>query len=193
LPKRKIIVTSSEYSILGLDASNGDLLWNYELEFKGELPCNAPLYDGEYLYWVAGPVNGAVMASLTDDGVIKNIIWKNKEFDTFFGDFVKAGDYLYGSSKRHGKWVSVNSRTGKIKDLLRFYMGATILVDDMLIVYNQKGRMGLIHMNQEKMTLASQFRISKGTGEHFSHPVVSNGILFIRHGDTLLAYDISVD
>jgi len=48
LQGRKILITSSEYSILGLDAASGELLWTYELAFKGELPCNSPYFDGQY-------------------------------------------------------------------------------------------------------------------------------------------------
>ncbi|NOQ25624.1 MAG: hypothetical protein GQ564_09720 [Bacteroidales bacterium] len=43
---------------------------------------------------------------------------------------------------------------------------------------------------EPKLTLVSKFRIEKGTNEHFAHPVIKNGVLYVRHGNVLLAYNI---
>ena len=40
------------------------------------------------------------------------------------------------------------------------------------------------------MTQQSQFKITRGTKEHFSHPVIKNGILYQRRGTTLMAFDV---
>jgi hypothetical protein len=40
------------------------------------------------------------------------------------------------------------------------------------------------------MELISKFKITAGTKEHFSHPVIKNGTLYIRHGKALMVYDI---
>jgi len=42
----------------------------------------------------------------------------------------------------------------------------------------------------EKFEIISSFKVPMGTGEHWAHPVILDGILYIRHGDTLMAYDI---
>lgn len=38
--------------------------------------------------------------------------------------------------------------------------------------------------------LISSFKVPLGTGPHWSHPVIKDGILYIRHEDALMAYDI---
>jgi outer membrane protein assembly factor BamB len=39
--------------------------------------------------------------------------------------------------------------------------------------------------------LISQFRLPpEGSGPSWAHPVVIGGILYIRHGDVLYAYDV---
>ena len=45
-------------------------------------------------------------------------------------------------------------------------------------------------LNAGKMKKVSSFRIKKGSFQHFSHPVIHNGILYQRHGNVLMAYDI---
>ncbi|MEI6454768.1 MAG: PQQ-binding-like beta-propeller repeat protein [bacterium] len=190
LQDRKILVTSSEFFILGLDASTGQLLWSYELAFKGEVPCNTPLFDRKNIYWIAGPGNGAVAAKLSPGGDEISVAWKNPLFDTFFGDFIHIGDHLYGSSDALRQYLSVNPADGTISDSLSFGIGSITRAGDMMIAYNQRGQVGLIRPEEGNMTLVSSYRVTKGTKEHFSHPVFHEGILFIRHGDVLLAFNL---
>ena len=41
-----------------------------------------------------------------------------------------------------------------------------------------------------KFEIGGSFKVKKGTGQHFSHPVISNGVLYIRHGDALMGYQV---
>jgi hypothetical protein len=50
--------------------------------------------------------------------------------------------------------------------------------------------MNLVKPGPSKMELVSKFKITAGKKEHFSHPVIKAGILYIRHGSALMAYDI---
>ena len=36
----------------------------------------------------------------------------------------------------------------------------------------------------------SSFDVTLGKDEHWAHPAISNGTLYIRHGDVLMAYDV---
>ena len=60
----------------------------------------------------------------------------------------------------------------------------------MLYYYNQQGDIHLINPDKGKMEIVSYFRVPKGTKQHFSHPVIERGILYIRHGKALMAYPI---
>ena len=50
--------------------------------------------------------------------------------------------------------------------------------------------MNLVKPNPEKFELAGSFKITLGTGPHWAHPVIHQGVLYIRHGDALMAYKI---
>ncbi len=60
----------------------------------------------------------------------------------------------------------------------------------MLYYYNQRGELKLISYDEGKMQEISSFKIRKGTKEHFSHPVIYQGVLYQRHGQVLMAFDI---
>jgi hypothetical protein len=77
-----------------------------------------------------------------------------------------------------------------LTDSLRIGSGAIISADNMLYYYTQKGDMMLLSFNQGKIDKVSSFKIKEGTMQHFSHPVIHEGVLYQRHGNTLMAFDI---
>ncbi|MGC1389470.1 MAG: PQQ-binding-like beta-propeller repeat protein [Bacteroidales bacterium] len=199
LPSRKILVTFSAYHIMGFDIGTGNLLWsqvqdNYPPEKRlpgyGDTHCNTVLYDKGSIYYIAGDGNGGVKLKLTDDGMKISEVWRNRGFDSFMGGAVKIGDYIYGCGTARPDLRSINSSTGQLTDSLRIGSGAIIAADNMLYYYTQKGAMMLLNYNRGKIEKVSSFRIKEGTLQHFSHPVIHNGILYQRHGNTLLAFDI---
>jgi hypothetical protein len=49
----------------------------------------------------------------------------------------------------------------------------------------------LVDGNAEEFKVVSSFKVSLGTNQHWAHPVIDNGSLYIRHGNALMVYDIS--
>jgi hypothetical protein len=47
-----------------------------------------------------------------------------------------------------------------------------------------------VDANPEKLEIISRFKVPLGTKEHWAHPVIDKGVLYIRHGAALMAYDI---
>jgi len=69
-------------------------------------------------------------------------------------------------------------------------MGSLIYADEMLYCYGEKGKLGLVEIIQDGMKVVSSFDITQGTDKHWADSVISDGCLYIRHGDVLMAYDI---
>lgn len=196
---KKIFITFSSYHLMGLDAETGKLLWSHEqvnypqAERKpgyGDTHCNTVIYENGSIYYVAGDGNCTVKLKISDDGSSISKIWQNKDFDSYMGGVVRIGNFIYGCGTTKPEIKSINSTTGIITDSLKIGIGALIAADDMLYYYNQKGEMNLLSYNNGKMEKVSSFRIKKGSKEHFAHPVINNGILYQRHGNVLIAYDI---
>jgi outer membrane protein assembly factor BamB len=199
LPSKKILVTFSAYHLMGFDTQTGNLLWsqvqdNYPPEKRlpgyGDTHSNTVLYDKGSIYYVAGDGNCAVKLNLSDDGTKITEVWRNKGFDSFMGGVVKLGDYLYGCGTVKPDLRAINASTGILTDSLKVGSGAIIAADNMLYYYTQKGDMMLLKYKEGKIEKISSFRIKEGTLQHFSHPVIHNGILYQRHGNTLMAFDI---
>jgi outer membrane protein assembly factor BamB len=190
LPAKKLMVTFTCHYILGFDAGNGDLLWTQKQEnVKYKQQCNTPVYSNGYLYYVAGDGNGAVKLNISEDGKSIKELWSNPLIKNNFSGFVKINDYLY-STDQSQKLKCIDINTGQTIDSISINKGAIISANGLLYCYSQNGEVNLIKPHESNMAIISKFKIDKGTKEHFAHPVISNGILFIRHGRTLLAYNI---
>ncbi len=196
---RKIIVTFSMYHLMAFDTETGEMLWSDEqvntpLDKRGpgvgDTHSNTALYENSSIYYVAGDGNCAVKLNLSKDGSKISQVWRNTGFDSYMGGVVKIGDFIYGSGTVRPNVMSINSTTGILSDSLRIGSGAIIAADNMLYYYTQKGDMMLLSYDQGKMQKVSSFRIKKGTLQHFSHPVINKGILYQRHGNVLMGFDI---
>ena len=106
-----------------------------------------------------------------------------------FGGFVKVRDQLFCASKDN-KLKSLDANTGLVIDSISNLRGSVIFADNQLYCYSDNGNMALIRPTGAKMELVSKFKVEKGTKEHFSNPVIANGVLYIRHGNALMAYEI---
>ena len=190
LSQRNILVTFSKSALLGIDTKDGKLLWSHIQDGENDVHINTPVFDNGYLYYITGDGNGSVKLKLSDDGTAITEVWRNKDCDNTMGGFIRINNYIYTASYGRRFWYSQETNTGNITDSLKFDKGVTICADGMLYLYNEKGQMGLVKPDGPKMELVSSFKITKGTKAHYAHPVINKGILYIRHGKSLLAYDI---
>nr|WP_319265418.1 PQQ-binding-like beta-propeller repeat protein [uncultured Draconibacterium sp.] len=200
LPTRNIFVTFSAYNMMGLDTETGELLWthaqdNVPLDKRqpgmGDTHSNCIIYDNGYIYYAAGDGNCGVKLQLSEEGTEISEVWRNTGFDSYMGGIVKIDDHLYGSATSKKFFRSINATSGELSDSLKLGWGAVVAADDLLYYYGQNGTLSLVDFDDAgKMNQISEFKITRGAKEHFSHPVIKNGILYQRHGQVLMAFDI---
>ena len=133
------------------------------------------------------------MLKLSADGSRVSPVWKSRTLDSQFGGAVLLDGYLYGSGQNSRGWHCLDWRTGEVNntsgDLGR--KGAIIFADGLFYLYSERGDVGLVRPDPSKFEVISSFKVTMGTEQHWAHPVISNGRLYIRHGEALMVYDIS--
>lgn len=192
-PQRNVLMNISHEYLLGLDAKSGELLWSYKedsVKREGEY-CNTPIYADGSVYGVSGVEKGkgAYKLALSADGKSIKESWTNSEVKNKMGGFVKLGDRIYCTSADH-KLKCIDANSGKVIDALAGLFGTLIYADGQLYCYNDNGNVSLINVDGPKMSMVSKFKVTKGSKEHFAHPVIANGVLYIRHGNALMAYSV---
>jgi hypothetical protein len=138
------------------------------------------------------------MLQLNTDATAVSLVWRNDDLDTHHGGMVLVDGTIYSTnwiSNSQGNWVAVDWNSGVTKYDTPWDggkgKGSIITADNMLYCYDERrGTVGLVKPNPEKFDVVSEFRITMGEGPHWAHPVIHNGILYIRHGSALMAYKI---
>ena len=175
---------------MGIDADNGALLFTHKQDTTGNVHSNAPILDKGYLYYVAGDGNRTVKLKLADDGQSVTEVWRCKLFDNIMGGVVQLDNRLIATGHRSSELMSLDMQSGKVTHQLKIGRGSTIYADGMIYLYDEKGNVHLVDPGQGGLKEVSTFKVTRGTKEHFSHPVIANGTLYIRHGKSLMAYNI---
>ena len=197
----KIIVTLTERFIIAVNSVNGKLLWKFNYEAQNAVSTgdrnhvNTPIYRDGFILAANGYGQVAVKIKVNQDGYEPILVWKNTDLNPHVGGMVLQGDFIYGSThdtNSKGRWICVDWITGKTMWITNWYnKGSVISADGMLYFYEEKsGYIGLVKPNSQKLEVVSSFRITKGTGPYWAHPVINKGRLFVRHGDYLAVYSI---
>ncbi|MCL2435373.1 MAG: alcohol dehydrogenase, partial [Lentimicrobiaceae bacterium] len=151
----------------------------------------APVYSDNMLFCMSAYGKGSVMLRLINGGRNVEKVWEITELGHQTGHVIKFGDYIYGSGEKT-HWHCVHWQTGKVmysdNTLAR---GNIIAADGMLYIYSDKGEMALVKPNPQKFEMVSKFPITLGTEQHFAHPVIYQGVMYVRHGDGVMAYGIN--
>jgi outer membrane protein assembly factor BamB len=191
LPQRKIFVTHTADHILGIDASNGNLLWSYSHTNEWSVHPNAPIYNDGMIFCFSGYGKGSVMLKLSADGTSVTKEWTNEKLDSRIGGMVLVNGYLYGSGDKGREWRCIDWKTGEEKYAsTAIGKGAVIYADGMLFCYSDRGELALVEASPSGFNVKSKTKVELGNKEHWAHPVINDDILFVRHGNTLIAYKI---
>lgn len=189
---KKILVTIMKNSICGFDAASGKSLWKSEFIMEPDVHPNTPVYINNYLFCTSGYGLGSVMLKLSADGTSVSEVWKNATCDPKFGGVVVLNGRIYGTGDRNRKFFCLDWNTGKELFSLRDLAPANIIANDgLLYVYSESGKISLIEPKPDGINIISSFPIPFGAGTNWAHLVIKSKMLFVRHGTSLMVYDIS--
>jgi hypothetical protein len=199
LPDRHLIITMLKLSIIGVDAADGRVLWQVPLSDCQASPHginpNSPVYHDGRFYTTTGYGCGGALHQLSPGGDRVTRKWVNKVLDCHHGGVVFVDGYLYGSNyKSHyaGNWVCLDWADGKVMYEQKWICkGSITFADGLFYCYEEKeGTLGVVWPSPERFEVISSFKVPKGTGPHWAHPVICGGRLYIRHGSALIVYDV---
>jgi hypothetical protein len=138
-----------------------------------------------------------VMITMSEDGKSATEKWSNMTLDNHHHGLIELDGNIYGSnweSNSKGKWVCMDWNSGEVKyetDWLT--KGALVYADGLFYILEEKnGSVALVKPNPQSFEVISSFKLQGGAGPFWSHPFITNGKLYLRHGDVLFVYNIKV-
>jgi len=183
--------TPKNNEFVAFNAETGDLVWSIVLPSENTINPNTPIYSDGLIFVSTGYRGGSWLLRLKDGGKAIERVWHNSADDQHHGP-VKVGDYVYVTAQRNNKgFYCIDWKTGETRYReANFAQSAMVYADGMLYAYSDNGNMNLIKPNPDKFELVSSFKITLGTEQHWAHPVIHRGVMYIRHGDALMAYKV---
>ncbi|MBE0536988.1 MAG: PQQ-like beta-propeller repeat protein [Phycisphaerae bacterium] len=185
----RLLFTMLAESIVGLDVETGKVHWQVPHKVNYDISAVSPVYTNGILYVTNNYGKGSIGFTLTENGTKCEKKWSDKTLDCHHGGVMLVNGNIYGANGRG--WVCQDPVTGAVKYQETLVgKGSGICVDGLFYLYGEKGDMALVKANPNGFETISTFKITLGNEQHWAHPVVANGVLYMRHGDTLMAFDI---
>ena len=203
--KRQIITSSASHAF-GVNPDNGEIEWTFD-DFgpkfygkgdpTGNITTNSAVYQDGRIFFCHGYNIDGFQLQLADDLKSVTLTWRTNVLDTHHGGYVLTGGILYGTnwiSNNDGNWCALDWKTGDTIYETKWEggkgKGSIIAADGQLICYDERrGCVGLVPAGKEFKPV-SEFRIAKGSGPHWAHPTIADGVLYIRHAEALYAYKL---
>lgn len=188
---RRILATNMATNIVGFDANTGDLLWHHPFVNAWAVHPNTPIYHDGGIFFFSGYGLGGIKFNLNDDGSQVTEAWENNTFDVQLEGALLVDGHLYGAGQNNRFWYCVDWETGENKWQSReLARGSSILADGKLYIYSDRGELALANPTPDSFQVISKTRVTHGSEQHWAHPVIHDGVLYIRHGNALVAYKV---
>jgi outer membrane protein assembly factor BamB len=184
--------------VIGVDAQTGRFLWGYNKVANNVANVTTPVVRGSYVFASTAYSTGAALLKIVrkGDGFEAREVYfiSPKDFQNHHGGVVRIGDYIYGGhGPNRGDPACVEFGTGKVvwKERAPASGSAGVLYADGHLVFRyDRGDVVLVEATPDAFRVKGRFKPLRDKGPAWSHPVIHNGRLYLRHSDILTCYDI---
>ncbi len=193
----RVYVQTTGSGAMGVRAIDGKLLWTYEIK-KTTAVIPTPIVKADLVFFTAGYGTGGTLVQQvpTGDGGVeaKEIYPTNPELGNKHGGMVLVGNYLFGDSEDRGIPFCADLMTGEVKWKSRGAgknSASVTAADGCLYVRFSDGTVALAKASPDEYKEISSFKTpGSGVRPSWAHPVIFDGKLFLREGDTVLCYNL---
>ena len=192
---RRQIVQLTQKTLAGVSALNGKVLWKNAWPGRTAV-IPTPIIQGNQIYISSGYGVGCRKITLgIDDSVRED--YSNRNMKNHHGGVLLKGGHLYGYSDGRG-WTCQNLKTGEVVwDSKKLGKGCIFYADNRLYCMDEgSGTVVLASADTKgwkehgRFKLEPQTELRKPAGRIWTHPVVSNGVLYLRDQELLFAFDV---
>lgn len=176
---------------LGVDVANGRILWTYDRANNRTANVSTPVLRGDRVFISSdyGTGGGLLQLSPSGGGIGAKELYFTGDMRTHHNTAVLLGDHMYGFSGPiltamkfdDGTVAWKNRSVGK---------GSLVAAEGQLYLFSENGVVGLADAAPEEYRERGRFQIKAGNLPTWSHPVVSNGRLYLRDQDSIYAYEV---
>jgi outer membrane protein assembly factor BamB len=180
--------------IVGVDPRTGDLLWTHPHKTELGQNISTPVWgEGNLLYVSSGYGVGSRVVRLARDGeaTVPEELWHNQRMRLHFGNAIRVGDRIYGSSGDFGPgfFAAIEARTGEIPWRQRgFGKASFLLADGLFVILDENGVLAIASPTPEGLTVHAQAEVMDRNS--WTVPTLVGTTLYVRDRKSLAAFDL---
>ncbi len=185
--------------VISVAADDGRHLWSYNKIANGTANIPTPIIKDDYVFCSTGYGTGAALLKIKNDSgklsAEEVYFLDSKTMQNHHGGMILLGDHIYcGHGHNQGFPLCVELATGNIAWNAGRGPGsgsaAILLADGNLYFRYEDGTMALIEATPEEYRLKGEFKLATNNGKSWPHPVIVDGLMYLRDQSTLLCYDV---
>ncbi|MCA1629125.1 MAG: PQQ-like beta-propeller repeat protein [Acidobacteria bacterium] len=189
---RRQIVGVTASRLVGLDPSDGSLLWSQSWNTQMGINVAQPIAVGRNrVFLSAGYGHGAALVELTPQGkgFEARTVWENTNLKTKFNSAVLDGGFVYGLDE--GILTCIDLATGERRwKGGRYNYGQVLYASGHLIVTDGgSGEVALVRADPAQYAEVARFQAV--SGKTWNVPALAGGRLLVRNGSEMACYNLS--
>lgn len=191
---KKLIVSPTEKSIVGVDLSDGKLLWKIPFApQRRAYNASTPIVNGNtVIYSGAGRGTHAVQIEMQGDDFKVNEIWANADLSVQYNSPVLKEDILYGYSSKGRLFCidAVNGQTSWSDTVIHDRSGFAQMLDAGPAILALPSSSELIVFKPVKEQYEELARIKVADSPTYSTPLVAGNGIFVKDQNTITLWNI---
>lgn len=196
------IVFFGQTALVGVNPTNGVVLWSYPLRYNGTSVAASPVVVGDTVYIsraypgsLSSPQAGALVVQITETNGVFTAAKKWEKVNQLLNHWATPvhvnGHYygVYGQSTLTLRCVDAEDGDNPWQVSGVGY-GSVTRVGDLLLVLSDRGDLSLVEPNPQQHVEID--RIRPLTGRCWNNPAISDGRIYIRSTTEAVALDVSL-
>jgi outer membrane protein assembly factor BamB len=179
--------------VIGIDPANGDLKWSHAHANQfGQNICMPVLHEDNILV-ITSPEAGAKGLKLKKNGDKTDVkeIWSTRKVQIHHGNWIRVGDYLYGSTGTGAPcfFMAIDVKDGKLAWRERGFAKATCVYGDgKFIILDEDGNLGLATATPEGFNVHTKTALLEKVA--WTVPTLVGKTLIVRDMKSIMALDL---
>jgi outer membrane protein assembly factor BamB len=177
---------------------DGRVLWTFEKLGGNTANVPTPIVMGDHIFSSIGYGRGASLLHLTaaDGRITVREVYYARELTNKHGGVIQVGDYVYGDTDDSGRPYCAEVKTGKViwkrqaEDGTGRGSASVTFADGRLYFHYDNGTVALVDPSPGGYREVGSFTPPRRGGSLWAHPVVCDGRLYVRDGESLHCYDV---
>jgi len=188
------VVVVGGQTINGLDPNTGKLLWSHGHDTSGDMNNSMPVWGADGVLFVTSAYDGgsrALRVTKQGEGTKVEQLWFTNRLRIMFGNAIRIGDLVYGSSGDFGPafLTALDIKSGEVAWQERGFGRSSLLyADGKMIILDEDGSLILARVSPKGLQVLSKTSLFDTTS--WTVPTLSGATLYARDRKKIVALDL---